>query len=150
MIHDGVYHDEVRSCPHTRQKSHRSIPWLSEGLGMLPPSYSILRCPLPDHDPTVFVQVVFPSFPCRIFLKCRMVTLPPSLLPSLPPSLFLSDQNIIGPSVLVCYVEYTSFHFGLCCSIFLSDPKAAGSGAASTARAGPFFYIKKLTQKKLT
>ena len=116
----------------------RSDPWLGECLNMPPPSYPILRSPLPDRVVPVFVKIVSPPLGCSpssyfLVVCLHVVTrdvhwsyLRLLMCPSQDHFIFfshwwlylcllssLSDPDV-GLSVLVCNVEHTSFHVGPC------------------------------------
>ena len=115
----------------------RCVPWLGEGLSMSSPNYPVLCCPLPYRVAPVFVQVVSPPLgwsPLSSFLviwspsgdaRVPSVILEVVNMPCPGPFHFshsvdyiyefcpLPDPDV-GPSIFVCDVEHTSFHFGLC------------------------------------
>ena len=111
--------------------SHR-VPLLGEGISMPSASQPVLLCPLPDRVPSrrSFLQRLT-CHRCRIF--CHMVSMGDTRGPSVlfeavdvhypGPLNFLSLLSCpltdpdMGPSIPVCDVEHTSFHFSLCGSI---------------------------------
>ena len=115
----------------------RCVPWLGEGLSMRSTNYPVLCCPLPYRVAPVFVQVVSPplgwsplsSFP--VIWSPSGGTRRPSVvfeavdMPCPGPFYFSHSVHYIydfcplpdldvGPSIFVCEVDHTSFHFGLC------------------------------------
>ena len=122
--------------------SSRCVPWLSEVLGMTSPSYPVLCCPLPDRVAPVFVKVVSPPLGWSPLSFClshdlhspRSDTRGPSVVfgavyaPCPGQFHFLTLLIIsmtfvlcpdVGLSINVCYVEHTSFQFGLCGRTFV-------------------------------
>ena len=115
----------------------RCIPWLGEGLSMSSPNDPVLCCPLPYRVAPVFVLVVPPPLGWSPLSSFLVIWSPsgdargPSVIfeaVDMPcPWAFhfshsvdyiyefcpLSDPDV-GPSIFVCDVEHTSFHFGLC------------------------------------
>ena len=115
----------------------RCVPWLGEGISMSSPNYPVLCCPLPYRVAPVFVQVVSPPLgwsPLSSFLviwspsvdaRGPSVVYEAANMPCPGPFHFshsvdyiyefcpLPDPDV-GPSIFVCDVEHTSFHFGLC------------------------------------
>ena len=115
----------------------RCVPCLGEGLSMPSPNYPVLCCPVPYRVAPVFVQVVSPPLgwsPLSSFLviwstssntRCPSVVFEAVDMPC--PGLFHFSHSVhyiynfcplpdpdVGPSIFVCDVEHTSFHFGLC------------------------------------
>ena len=115
----------------------RGVPWLGEGLSMSSPNDPVLCCPLPYRVAPVFVQVVSPplgwsplsSFlviwspsgdargPSVVFEAVNMPCPGPFHLSHSVDYIYefcpLPNPNV-GPSIFVCDVEHTSFHFGPC------------------------------------
>ena len=122
---------------HHSSLGSRCVPWLGEGLSMSSPNYPVLCCPLPYRVAPVFVQVVSPPLgwsPLSSFLviwspsgdaRGPSVVFDAVNMPCPGPFHFshsvdyiyefcpLPDPDV-GPSIFVCDVEHTSFHFGLC------------------------------------
>ena len=115
----------------------RCVPWLGEGLSMSSPNDPVLCCPLPYRVAPVFVQVVSPPLgwsPLTYFLviwspsgdaRGPSVVFEAVDMPCPGPFHFSHSVDYIyefcplpnpdvGPSIFVCDVEHTSFHFGLC------------------------------------
>ena len=115
----------------------RRVPWLGEGLSMSSPNDPVLCCPLPYRVAPVFVQVVSPPLgwsPLTYFLviwspsgdaRGPSVVFQAVDMPCPGPFHFSHSVDYIyefcplpnpdvGPSIFVCDVEHTSFHFGLC------------------------------------
>ena len=113
----------------------RFVPWLSERMSS--PNDPVLCCSLPYRVAPVFVEVVSPLlgwFPLSSFLVIWSPsggTRSPSLvfeavdMPCPGPFHFSHSEHYIydfcslpgpdvGPSICVCDVEHTFFHFGLC------------------------------------
>ena len=133
--------DAIQECHHHFISSlgSRCVPWLCEGLSMSSPNYPVLCCPLPYRVAPVFVQVVSPPLgwsPLSSFLVIILwspsgdardlsVVFDAVNMPCPGPFHFshsveyiyefcpLPDPDV-GPSIFVCDVEHTSFHFGLC------------------------------------
>ena len=129
----------VEAYKHSSSSSlgSRCVLWLGEGLSMSSPNYPVLCCPLPYRVAPVFVQVVSPPLgwsPLSYFLVIwspRGDARGPSVvfeavnMPCPGPFHFSHSVDYIyefcplpvpdvGPSIFVCDVEHTSFHFGLC------------------------------------
>ena len=115
----------------------RCVPWLGEGLSMSSPNDPVLCCPLPYRVAPVFVQVVSPPLGWSLLTSFLVIWSPsgdargPSVvfeavdMPCPGPFHFSHSVDYIyefcplpnpdvGPSIFVCDVEHTSFHFGLC------------------------------------
>ena len=115
----------------------RCVPWLGEGLSMSSPNDPVLCCPLPYRVAPVFVQVVSPPLGWSPLTSFLVIWSPsgdargPSVvfeavdMPCPGPFHFSHSVDYIyefcplpnpdvGPSIFVCDVEHTSFHFGLC------------------------------------
>ena len=118
----------------------RCVPWLGEGLSMSSPNDPVLCCPLPYRVAPVFpvfVQVVSPPLGWSPLTSFLVIWSPsgdargPSVvfeavdIPCPGPFHFSHSVDYIyefcplpnpdvGPSIFVCDVEHTSFHFGLC------------------------------------
>ena len=130
-----VYH----SFPSSSSSSlgSRCVPWLGEGLSMSSPNDPVLCCPLPYRVAPVFVQIVSPPLgwsPLTYFLviwspsgdaRGPSVVFEAVDMPCPGPFHFSHSVDYIyefcplpnpdvGPSIFVCDVEHTSFHFGLC------------------------------------
>ena len=120
----------------------RCVPWLGEGLSMSSPNYPVLCCPLPYRVAAVFVQVVSPPLGWSPLSSFLVIWSPsgdargPSVIfeaVNMPcPGPFHFSHSVdyiyefcplpdpdVGPSIFVCDVEHTSFHFGLCCRKFV-------------------------------
>ena len=109
---------------HNNSLGSRCVPWLGEGLSMSSPNYPVLCCPLPYRVASVFVQVVSPPLgwsPLSSYLSYGLQAVMPC------PGPFHISHSVdyiyefcplpdtdVGPSIFVCDVEHTSFHFGLC------------------------------------
>ena len=115
----------------------RCVPGLGEGLSMSSPNEPVLCCPLPYRVAPVFVQVVSPRFgwsplssflviwspsgdargPSVVFEAVNMLCPGPLQFSHSVDYFFefcpLPDPDV-GPSIFVCDVEHTSFHFGMC------------------------------------
>ena len=103
---------------------------------MPPPSWPVLCCPLSDHVASVSVQIISPPLgwsPLSSFLvvwspngKVHQSSLRRLICPTQDRFIFLTLYKYyiydfcpvpdpdVGLSILVCDVEHTSFHFGLC------------------------------------
>ena len=110
----------------------RCVPWLGEGLSMPSQNCPVSCCPLPYRVAPVFVQVVSPPlvvFSCHDGLQVVTREVHRSsfrrlICPAQDHFICLSVDYIydvcplpdpyVGLSILVCDVENTSFHFGLC------------------------------------
>ena len=115
----------------------RCVPWLGDGLSMSSPNYPVMCCPLPYRVAPVFVQVVSPPLGWSPLSSFLVIWSPsgdargPSVIfeavnmPCRGPFHFSHSVDYIyefcplpnpdvGPSIFVCDVEHTSFHFGLC------------------------------------
>ena len=113
------------------------VPWLGEGLSMSSPNDPVLCCPLPYRVTPVFVQVVSTPLgwsPLSSFLviwspsgdaRGPSVVFEAVNMPCPGPFHFSHSvdyiyefcplpDSYVGPSLFVCDVEHTSFHFGLC------------------------------------
>ena len=122
---------------HHSSLGSRCVPWLGEGLSMSSPNDPVLCCPLPYRVAPVFVQVVSPPLgwsPLTSFLviwspsgdaRGPSVVFEAADMPCPGPFHFSHSVDYIyefcpvpnpdvGPSIFVCDVEHTSFHFGLC------------------------------------
>ena len=101
------------------------------------PNYPVLCCPLPYRVVPVFVQVKshhsFTGLPCRLLFiwspsgdsRRTLIVSEAVDMPCPGPFHFSHSVHFIydfcpipdrdvGPSIFVCDVEHTSFHFGLC------------------------------------
>ena len=101
---------------------------------MSSPNYPVLCCPLPYRVAPVFVHVVSPprgwssfflSYGLQVMTReVHRLSLRRLICPAQDHFSFLSVHYIyefcpltdpgVGPSILLCDVEHTSFHFGLC------------------------------------
>ena len=122
---------------HHSSLGSRCVPWLGEGLSMPSPNYPVLCCPLPYRVAPVFVQVVSPPFGWSPLSSFLVIWSPSS--DTRGPSVVFEEVDMsctgpfhfshsvhyiydfcplpdpdVGPSIFVCDVEHTSFHFGLC------------------------------------
>ena len=137
---DCRFPPDVRPTYHHHHHSLGShcVPWLGEGLSMSS-NDPVLCCPLPYRVAPVFVQVVSPPLgrsPFSSFLvichglqvvtrEVHRLSLRRLIRPAQDHFIFshsvhyiydfchLPDPDV-GPSIFVCDVEHTSFHFGLC------------------------------------
>ena len=120
----------------------RCVPWLGEGLSMSSPNDPVLCCPLPYRVAPVFVQVVSPPLGWSPLTSFLVIWSPsgdargPSVvfeavdMPCPGPFHFSHSVDYIyefcplpnpdvGPSIFVCDVEHTSFHFGQTKNIYI-------------------------------
>ena len=139
---DLVFADDISLLANSHISSSsslgsRCVPWLGEGLSLPSPNYPVLGCPLPYRVAPVFVQVVSPPLGWSPLSSFLVIWSPsgdargPSVVfeavnrPCPGPFHFshsvdyiyefcpLPDPDV-GPSIFVCDVEHTSFHFGPC------------------------------------
>ena len=138
----SLLHRPYPNCSYCSDHSSSSLGshcvlWLGEGLSMSSPDDPVLCGPLPYRVAPVFVQVVSPPpgwSPLTSFLviwspsgdaRGPSVVFEAVDMPCSGPFHFSHSVDYIyelcplpnpdvGPSIFVCDVEHTSFHFGLC------------------------------------
>ena len=138
----SFFDSTISSSSSSSSLDSRCVPWLGEGLSMSSPNDPVLCCPLPYRVAPVFVQVVSPPLGWSPLMSFLVTWSPsggargPSVvfeavdMPCPGPFHFSHSVDYIcefcplpnpdvSPSIFVCDVEHTSFHFGLCSRKFV-------------------------------